>query len=365
MAFRLIFKALDRRLRSSIVLNTFNGRPLKLLNFSTGAMATKRAPRAAAKIAVPPASMSTALAEASSSPDTSPGTTLVQALEHIPPTLPKIETSSNDSQTPPPAEVDQVIRHHVDEHATAPSKRKRASAKTTTYAETSEPEEAEERMEEKPASDRKKAVKKAVKGEEAETAHAHMSEPEEAEKEVEEKPKKGRKKAVKKVDSADEDGQAEMTPKKKRATPKKTVAEDGDEDAEKPKKKVTPKKSRLAKDEPEHDSEGNEIIKKKRKPKEYPKIEYEIPPVERKETTFRGQYRCLIDNIVLICGTGRLGYACLNTVLRSTKPDSIFCSRTCRIASIEEEGMELPKGLALMNARDLLTMIEVCEFLSH
>lgn len=57
--------------------------------------------------------------------------------------------------------------------------------------------------------------------------------------------------------------------------------------------------------------------------------------------------------------TGRLGYACLNTVLRSQKPDSIFCSRTCRIASIEEEGMELPKGLALMNVKDLLTMIEV------
>jgi UV DNA damage endonuclease len=57
--------------------------------------------------------------------------------------------------------------------------------------------------------------------------------------------------------------------------------------------------------------------------------------------------------------TGRLGYACLNTVLRSTKPDSIFCSRTCRIASIKEEGMELPKGLALMNCRDLLKMIEV------
>ncbi|EIW71476.1 hypothetical protein TREMEDRAFT_27099, partial [Tremella mesenterica DSM 1558] len=55
---------------------------------------------------------------------------------------------------------------------------------------------------------------------------------------------------------------------------------------------------------------------------------------------------------------GRLGYACLNTVLRKQKPESVFCSRTCRIASIEEEGMELPKGLALMNVQDLKTMIE-------
>jgi UV DNA damage endonuclease len=41
------------------------------------------------------------------------------------------------------------------------------------------------------------------------------------------------------------------------------------------------------------------------------------------------------------------------------KPDSVFCSRTCRIASIKEEGMELPKALALMNCRDLVKMIEV------
>ncbi|OCF34435.1 UV damage endonuclease UvdE [Kwoniella heveanensis CBS 569] len=140
------------------------------------------------------------------------------------------------------------------------------------------------------------------------------------------------------------------TPKKK-ATPKKAKAkapaendDDADLDGDTPKKekKVTPKKSRVAKEEPEYDEDGNEIVKKKRKPKVYPKKVYEIPEVERKTTTFKG----------------RLGYACLNTVLRSTKPDSIFCSRTCRIASIEEEGMELPKGLALMNVRDLSTMIE-------
>jgi hypothetical protein len=39
----------------------------------------------------------------------------------------------------------------------------------------------------------------------------------------------------------------------------------------------------------------------------------------------------------------------LNTVLRGTKPDSIFCSRTCRIASIEQEGMELPKHVLEQN----------------
>ena len=87
------------------------------------------------------------------------------------------------------------------------------------------------------------------------------------------------------------------TPKRKRAT--KTakaeaasvgVASEGEtsEPVEKPKKK-TPKKSRIAKDEPEYDSDGNEIVRKKRKGKVYPKIEYDIPPVERKETTFKGK----------------------------------------------------------------------------
>ncbi|KAK8849695.1 UV damage endonuclease UvdE [Kwoniella newhampshirensis] len=145
------------------------------------------------------------------------------------------------------------------------------------------------------------------------------------------------------------------TPKKKKTTTPKIKATAGikaggeDEEAaetmeEKPKKvkKPTPKKSRIAVDEPELDEDGNEVVKKKRKAKVYPKKVYDIPDVERKTTTFKG----------------RLGYACLNTVLRGTKPDSIFCSRTCRIASIEEEGMELPKGLALLNVRDLKTMIQ-------
>lgn len=57
-------------------------------------------------------------------------------------------------------------------------------------------------------------------------------------------------------------------------------------------KKKAVKKSRIAKDEPQYDDEGNEIVKRKRKPREYPKKVYEIPDVERKTTTFRG--RCFI-----------------------------------------------------------------------
>lgn len=84
------------------------------------------------------------------------------------------------------------------------------------------------------------------------------------------------------------------TPKKRAKKRKPEVDENGDaiEDTSTPAKvrKPTPKKSRLAvKNEPEFDEDGNEIIKKKRKPKVYAKIEYDIPDVERKTTTFKGQ----------------------------------------------------------------------------
>lgn len=62
-------------------------------------------------------------------------------------------------------------------------------------------------------------------------------------------------------------------------------------------KKPTPKKSKLVElgivEEPiQYDEDGNEIVKKKKKVKVYPKIEYDIPPVERLSTTFRGETHC-------------------------------------------------------------------------
>ncbi|WWC65861.1 UV damage endonuclease UvdE [Kwoniella dejecticola CBS 10117] len=232
--------------------------------------------------------------------------TLVNALEHMPPPdLVKTEkdttSDTEEALTPIASEYEEEdVKHAVDEAVDRNlSKRKRGAKVEVSYAD--------------------------ADGSDFAASESELSE-------IDEKPEAKKK-----------------TPTKKKATPKKGKAkaengEDIGEEGETPKKekKATPKKSRIAKDEPEYDEEGNEIVKKKRKPKVYPKKVYEIPDVERKTTTFRG----------------RLGYACLNTVLRGEKPDSIFCSRTCRIASIEEEGMELPKGLALMNVRDLKTMIQ-------
>ncbi|KIY50147.1 UV-endonuclease UvdE, partial [Fistulina hepatica ATCC 64428] len=71
---------------------------------------------------------------------------------------------------------------------------------------------------------------------------------------------------------------------------------------------------------------------------------YIIPDVERKETTYRG----------------RLGYACLNTILRNKKParESVFCSRTCRLHTIRKNGIDFAKELGRKNVSDLLTIIQ-------
>ncbi|KII92552.1 hypothetical protein PLICRDRAFT_80608, partial [Plicaturopsis crispa FD-325 SS-3] len=77
-----------------------------------------------------------------------------------------------------------------------------------------------------------------------------------------------------------------------------------------------------------------------------PKAEpvYVIADVVKKETTFKG----------------RLGYACLNTILRNKKPaaESVFCSRTCRIDSIKKNGMEWVKELGRKNMQDMLELIK-------
>jgi len=80
----------------------------------------------------------------------------------------------------------------------------------------------------------------------------------------------------------------------------------------------------------------------RRKRRRLDPVAYDIPDVEKKQTQFRG----------------RLGYACLNTLLRATKPDPIFCSRTCRLDTIAKKGIDFVKDLGLKNVRDLITLIQ-------
>ncbi|GAA6010223.1 hypothetical protein JCM11491_005399 [Sporobolomyces phaffii] len=117
------------------------------------------------------------------------------------------------------------------------------------------------------------------------------------------------------------------------------AAEQDVKPATKPKAKRQPRKTPAVK------KEGDEETPKKkrapRKAKEPPT--YVIPPMEQIETSFKG----------------RLGYACLNTILRAHKPP-VFCSRTCRIDTIknEDKGMPYLKELGKQNMTDLKQIIE-------
>ncbi|GAA5913267.1 uncharacterized protein JCM6883_005302 [Sporobolomyces salmoneus] len=104
-------------------------------------------------------------------------------------------------------------------------------------------------------------------------------------------------------------------------------------------KKATP----AAKTEEGVDGEATPAPKKKRTRKGKEPPVYVIPPMEQIETDFKG----------------RLGYACLNTMLRTQKPP-VFCSRTCRIDTIknEDKGMPHLKELGRQNMSDLKDIIE-------
>ncbi|KAF7315872.1 hypothetical protein MIND_00103700 [Mycena indigotica] len=105
---------------------------------------------------------------------------------------------------------------------------------------------------------------------------------------------------------------------------------------------LTPKK-RKRKDEVEGEDEGASPPKRAARKQRVDQV-YVIPDVMRKETNFKG----------------RLGYACLNTILRNQKPakTAVFCSRTCRIDSIKANGIDWVKDLGRKNLEDLLTMIQ-------
>lgn len=227
-------------------------------------LAMPRRPRAAAIPAIPAASSitnATAGAAAPTSPAASSGHTLVHALENMPvvTVLPKTVDFDGDL-TPPPQEVKEktgeLVERAVEKVVGRAEKRKRS--KPVSYAEQpGEDGEDEEDVQTKPKTGRSRRKAAATEDETFAEESVSITTP---------KKGKGRKNAPAPIEDEDED-----SPKEKKA------------------KKPTPKKSRLAKDEPEYDSKGNENVKKKRKPKVYPKIEYDIPPVERKETTFRGE----------------------------------------------------------------------------
>ena len=61
--------------------------------------------------------------------------------------------------------------------------------------------------------------------------------------------------------------------------------------------------------------------------------------------------------IIIIMSDIQLGLCCINTLLRSQKP-TIFCSRTCRLNTILEKGIEYAKDLSIHNISDITKLVD-------
>jgi hypothetical protein len=98
---------------------------------------------------------------------------------------------------------------------------------------------------------------------------------------------------------------------------------------------------------------GRKIPKRKKKTKE--PIVYVIPDVPSRDFTREGSPGKLEERRDGF--KGRLGYACLNTIMRNQDPP-VFCSRNVRIKTIEEKGLDYVKELAIQNVKDLVSSEE-------
>ncbi|PWN86950.1 UvdE-domain-containing protein [Acaromyces ingoldii] len=152
------------------------------------------------------------------------------------------------------------------------------------------------------------------------------------------------------LDDGVQDGALDDAPKKKKTKKSRAAAVKTEEPGE-----DNAAEAELDSDgEPvRRDKNGRKIGKRKRKPKE--PIVYEIPPVPHRDFRLEGPLDKRAERANGF--TGRLGYACLNTVLRAQDPPK-FCSRNVRIKTIEEKGMDWVFDLARQNVRDIVPLLE-------
>lgn len=109
--------------------------------------------------------------------------------------------------------------------------------------------------------------------------------------------------------------------------------------------------------EVEYDSDGEPIPRKG--PTKADKHRARDAKAAERYADFEPRLPTFDSDYVPVPFKGRLGYACLNTILRSRK-DPIFCSRTTRLATIakEDKGIAFVFELGRQNAADLSKMIE-------
>ena len=137
----------------------------------------------------------------------------------------------------------------------------------------------------------------------------------------------------------------------KSATPKKTPIASTTEDLE------STQATAMSVEEVQYDSDGQPIPVKATTKAD--KHRARDARAAEKYANFEQRPPTVDSDYVPVPFKGRLGYACLNTILRSRKVP-VFCSRTTRIATInkEDKGMAFVYELGRQNAEDLSKVLE-------
>ncbi|KAG5342670.1 hypothetical protein C0989_010638 [Termitomyces sp. Mn162] len=141
---------------------------------------------------------------------------------------------------------------------------------------------------------------------------------------------------IREVKDVDELISSSKVPKRKQRRSNALKLPEEDEDGNKVKHLPGKKKAHRVNNGVEDIGDGEfKTPKSPRKRQRKPEPVYVIPDVEIKTTTFKG----------------RLGYACLNTVLRNKRPAN-------ELDSLNKNGIEWVKDLGKRNVEDLLTIIQ-------
>lgn len=153
----------------------------------------------------------------------------------------------------------------------------------------------------------------------------------------------------------EETGDSKPAPKRMRKVAKKvnSYKEEGEEDGEAYKQHSSDDSANDQSTVVKKKQKGGGGGKRGKRPKE--PVVYMIPDVPKRDFRLEGplEKRAERKNGY----HGKLGFACLNTVLRNQDPPK-FCSRNVRIKTIEEKGLDYVKELARQNVLDIIPLLE-------
>ncbi|CCX35426.1 UV-damage endonuclease [Taphrina deformans PYCC 5710] len=154
--------------------------------------------------------------------------------------------------------------------------------------------------------------------------------------------------------------EATPKPKKKNATPRSKPQQKAPSKKQSPVKSPGPATQGATPDvEPDESYDSDNDIEDEKPQTKASKFRERDARAAEKYAEFEAREPTFDSDYVPVPFKGRLGYACLNTILRSRK-EPVFCSRTTRIATIakEDKGMPFVLELGRQNAADLAKMLE-------